>query len=148
MQQLVRMNLAQAVEQAGEQAANEAFRDFPAMRLDEFLKGAAVLVLHHHVHGFIGAEEIKHANHVRVRQAGQGAAFLEEALHAVAEGALVIGRDQRLDFPFAAQGEAVGQIFLDRDTIAFAVGRQIDDRKTAQRKLTGYRVFLQLVAGG
>ena len=74
-------------------------------------------------------------------------AFLEEAFHPVAEGALVLRRDQRLNFPLGAQGQAVRQVFLDRDAIAFAIGRQIDDRKPAERKLAGDRVFLQLVAG-
>jgi hypothetical protein len=59
----------------------------------------------------------------------------------------VLGRDDRLDFAFAAQGQAVGQVFLDRDLLALRIGGQIDDRKTAERKLAVYRVLLELVAG-
>jgi uncharacterized protein (TIGR00255 family) len=68
--------------------------------------------------------------------AGQRAAFLEKALHAVAEGwqmnsSGMIGRD----LPVLAQRQTVRQIFLDRDRYPLAVMRQIDDRKTAEREL-------------
>jgi len=148
MQQLVRMDLAQAVEQSREDAADEALGDLAAVRLDEFLQRAATFVFHDHVHRVVGAEEIEHANDVGVRKAGQGTPFLEEALHPVAKRPLMLGGDQRPDFPLAAQGEAVWKIFLDRDALVLGVGRQIDDRKPAERELARYRVFLDLEAIG
>ena len=46
-----------------------------------------------------------------------------------------------------AQGEAVGDI-PNRDPFVLGIGRQIDDRKPAERELARYRVFLDLEAIG
>ena len=83
-----------------------------------------------------------------MRQAGQGAAFLKKAFHAVAESADVIGGDDRFGFAFAPQSEAVGNVFLDRDLLAGRIPGEVHDGKTAERKLAVYRVLLQQVAAG
>ena len=93
MQQFVRVHLAQAVEHAGEHAAHEALGDMSLMFLNKLLQRPAVFVLHHHVNRFIGAKKIQHADHVWVRETGQGAAFLEKTLHSVAKCTQVFGRD-------------------------------------------------------
>lgn len=140
------MHLAQTVEHARENAANEALGNMSLVLLDKLLQRPAVLVLHDHVNGVVGTKEIQHADHVRVRQARQRPTFLEETLHAVAEGAEVFGRNHRLDVAAGAQGQAVRQIFLDRHLPALGVGRQIDDRKTAERKLAVDNVLFEGVA--
>jgi hypothetical protein len=62
------MHLAQAVEHLGKHVANEVLGHPGPVFLDQFLQGAAVLVLHDHVNRVVGAEEIQHADHVRVRK--------------------------------------------------------------------------------
>ena len=146
MQQLVRMHFAQAVEQLGEHVAQEILGDHRPVLLDQLLQCAPVLVFHHHVDGVVGAEKVEHPNDVGVRKACQRAPFLEEALHPVAEGGHVLVADQRADRAFAAQGQRVGQIFLDGDELAVLVGRQIDDGKPAQRKLAFDPVGVELEA--
>jgi hypothetical protein len=146
MQQLVRVHFAQAVEHAGEHAAHEALGNVTLVFLDELLQRPAMLVLHDHVNRVVGAKKIQHANHVGMRQAGQGAAFLEEALHAVAEGTEVFGGNDRVDFTARAQGQTVRQVFLDGNLAAGGVGGQIDNGKAAKRKLAVYCVLFQQVA--
>jgi hypothetical protein len=51
-------------------------------------------------------------------QAGQCAAFLEKALHAVAEGGQEFVRNIGRDLPLVAQRQRIGQIFLDRDAVS------------------------------
>jgi uncharacterized protein (TIGR00255 family) len=147
MQQLVRMHLAQAVEQFGEYVAQKILGDDGAVLLDEFLQRPALLVLHDHIDRVVGAEEVEHADHVRMRELGQCATLFEEALHAIAEGRHVLVRDHRFDFTLAAQGQTVGQVLLDRDEALARIAGQIDDRKPAQGELVLNAVFIKLVAG-
>ena len=101
------MDFTQAVEHAGEDAADETLGHVALMFLDVFLQRPAMLVFHDHVDGFVGTEEIEHSNYVRVGQAGQGSPLFEETLHAVAEGPKVVGADNRLDVSLAAQCQTV-----------------------------------------
>ena len=116
--------------------------------LDVFLQGPAFLVVHDHVNGLVGAEEVQHAHHVGVRELGERPSFLEEALHAtVAEGAGMLGGDVRRDFAFAAQGQAVGQVFLSatRRPSPSTAGKTMENRRA---KLPLDAVFVDLVPGG
>jgi hypothetical protein len=83
-----------------------------------------------------------------MREPRQRPALLEEALHAVAEGwQVLVGNDRRRLRP-RAQGQRVGQVFLDRDTLPLAVGSHIDDRKPAQGQLFLDAVFIELKPAG
>ena len=84
------------------------FGELVAVPLDVELQRAAAHVLHHHVAGLVGAEEILHAHHVRVRDHRERAALLEEALQAVAED---------------GQVGLVGELHLDRLRCAAAATR-------------------------
>ena len=131
MQQLVGMHLAQAVHKLHEHVADKVFLDFAAALDDVLLQAAPALVLHHHVNGFVGAEKIDHAHHVRMRDARQRAALLEKTLKAVTEQVLVLWRNGRHDLAIAAQRQAGRQVFLDRDRATIFIVGQIDDRKPA-----------------
>jgi hypothetical protein len=74
MQDLVGMNLAQAIEQLDEHAAQEGLAHGLLQPGDMPLQGFSLLVLHHHVDRVVGAEEIHHLHHVGVADPGQGAA--------------------------------------------------------------------------
>ena len=106
VQQLVRVHFAQPVQQLREHVADEVLLDRAAARLDVLLQRAAALVAHHQVDGLVGAEEIQHPHHVGVRQARERAAFLEEALHAVAEGREVLVGDRRQRVALACAARA------------------------------------------
>ncbi|EKE17309.1 MAG: hypothetical protein ACD_10C00508G0001, partial [uncultured bacterium] len=112
------MDFSQTIQHAGENAAHKAFGNVALMFLDELLQGAALFVFHDQIHGVVGPEEVQNADHVRVRQAGQGAAFLKKAFHAVTEGADVVGGDDWFGLASAAQSQAVGNVFLDRNLFA------------------------------
>ena len=71
MQEALRMDFAQAVEQAREHHADELLADIAAVLHHMLAQGAAAFVLHHHVDGRIGAEKIEHAHHIRMIEAGQ-----------------------------------------------------------------------------
>lgn len=142
--ELVRVHLAQAIEHAREHRADQHLLDLAAVLADVVVQGAAALELHDHVHRAVGAEEVEHPHHVRMHQLGERAAFLEEALHAVAEGEAVLLADLRFGLAFLAQGERVGQVFLDRHGHAMRVAREIDDREAAQRQLPLDAVLVEL----
>ncbi len=133
MQQLARMHLAQPVQQLGEGASQPALRQRRGRALQALLERAAALVAHRHVRGVVGAEKVQHPDHVRVRQRGEGAAFLEEALQAVAE-ARRVGRG--------------GRVLLDRHLRAVIGLRQVDVGEAAAREQAGQPVAGQLVPGG
>ena len=132
VQQLVGVDFAQAVHELDEHVADEVLLDFALALQDMLLQRAAALVLHDHVDGFVGAEEIDHAHHVGVRDPRQRAAFLEKTLESVAEQVQVLGRNGRHDLALAAQRQAGGQVFLDRHRRAVFVIGQVDDRKSAR----------------
>ena len=148
MQQALGMDFAQTVEQAREYVADEGFADGALVLADVLLQGAAAFVLHDHVHRVVGAEEVEHAHDVGMVQVGQGAAFLEKALHAMAKGRQVFLGDGRGDLPGAAQCQRIGQVFLDRHRLVVLVVGQIDDREAAERKLPRDAVAVELEAGG
>jgi hypothetical protein len=76
------------------------------------------------------------------------AAFLEEALHAVAERRQVLGRARADDVAFRAQHERRREVLLDRDRAAFLVEGSIDDREAAAADLPVDAVVEELVAAG
>ena len=65
VQELVRVHLAQPVQQMHEHVPDEALGHLVLAHLDLLLQRAPALVAHHHVHGLVGAEEIQHAHDVR-----------------------------------------------------------------------------------
>ena len=142
------MHLTQTVQHAGEHAAHEPLGQLAMVAPDMLLQGTAMLVFHHHVHRIVGAEKILHPHDVRVRQRGQGPAFLEKAFHAVAEGAQVVFGDDRAGLAMGTQGEGVGQVFLDGDFLAVRVASQVDDGKAAERELALDGVLFQRKAAG
>ena len=148
VQQAMRMDLTQAVEHLGEYVADEVLGHHRPIFLNQVLQRTPVLVLHDHVDGIVGTEEIEHPDDIGVREAGQGPPFFEETLHAVAEGRQVFFRNDRCRSSFAAQREGVGQILLDRDTLLFTVGRDVNDRKAAHGELMFDTVFVDLETGG
>ena len=79
---------------------------------------------------------------------GERAAFLEEALHPVAERREVLGRARAHDVALGAQHQRRRQVFLDRDRRAGLVERAVDDRKAAAADLPVDPVVQQLVAAG
>ena len=79
---------------------------------------------------------------------GERAAFLEKALHAVAERREVLGRARAHDVALGAQHQRRRQVFLDRDRRARLVERAVDDRKAAAADLPVDPVVQQLVAAG
>ena len=148
VQQLVRVHLAQAVQQMHEHVPDEALGHLVLAHLDLLLQRAAALVAHHHVHRLVRAEEVQHAHDVRVVDLRERAAFLEEALHAVAERRQVLGRRGAHDVALGAQHQRGRQVLLDRDRRAGLVERAVDDRKAAAADLPVDPVVQQLVAAG
>jgi hypothetical protein len=100
------------------------------------------------MHGFVGAEEIQHAHDVGVVDLGERAAFLEEALHPIAERRQVLGGGRANDIALGTQHERRRQVFLDGDRCARIVESAIDDRKAAAADLAINPVIEQLVSGG
>jgi hypothetical protein len=147
MQQPVCMHLAQAVEHLGEHVANEVLGDPGPVLLDQFLQGAPMLVLHHHVDRLVGTKKIQHPDHVGVRKAGQRPTFFEKAFHAVAESRQMIFADDRRRLSLTAQGQRIGQVLLDGDALSLRVDSDIDDRKAAQRKLVLDAILVELETG-
>ena len=132
--------------QPDENAANEAFRQAILFDLDVLLQGAAILVAHHHVHGFVGAEEIQHAHHVRMVDSRQRPALFKKAFHAVAEGRQIFdgaGADDVALHPHAERG---GHVFLDGDDFPVLIGGAIDNREAASTDLLFDAVIQQSVA--
>ena len=118
------------------------------LHLDLLLQRAPALVAHHHVDGLVGAEEIQHADDVGMVDLGERAAFLEKALHPVAERGEVLDRARAHDVALGAQHQRRRQVFLDRDRGAGLVERAIDDRKAAAADLPVDPVVQQLVSAG
>ena len=139
MKQLVRVHLAQAVQQQREHVADEFLLDRSAAQLDVLLQRTPALVAHDHVHGLVGAKEIQHAHHVGVRQARERAAFLEEAPHAVAERREVLLGDRRQRIALVSQGELARKVFLDRNRLIVFVVGEVDDRKPPQDRTLAMR---------
>ena len=129
------MHFAQAVQQLHEDLPDEALGHLVLAHLDLLLQRAAALVAHHHVDRLVRAEEIQHAHDVRVVDLGERAAFLEEALHPVAERREVLGRARADDVALGAQHQRRRQVLLDGDRTAGLVERAIDDRKAAAADL-------------
>ena len=148
VQQLVRVHLAQPVQQMHEHVPDEPLGHLVLAHLDLLLQRAAALVAHDHVHRFVGAEEVQHAHDVRVIDLRERAAFLEEALHAVPERRHVLGRRRAHDVAVGAQHERRRQVFLDRDRHAGFVERAVDDRETAAADLPVDPVVQQLIPAG
>jgi hypothetical protein len=101
---------------------------------DEILQGGALQVVHHHVDGFVLAEEIEHAHHRGVRDLRQRTAFFKEAFEAQAVQRELFGGHLGQQLPRRARGQGRRQVFLDSDLLAFGVERQIDHTKAAGRQ--------------
>ena len=148
VQQLVGVHLAQAVQQVRERAADPLLLDRAGLLVDVFLQRAAALVAHHEVHRLVGAEEIDHAHHVRMLQARERAAFLEEAFQAVAERREVFLRHHRRGMVGGAQRERRRQVFLDRHRRFLFVVREVHEREAARGDHPQHPVVLELKAFG
>ena len=112
--------------------------------LDMLLQRAAALVAHDEVDRIVGAEEVEHAHDVGVRKVRERAAFLEKALHPVAEGGGVLLRDVGVERAVGAQRERRRQVLLDRDRRVVFVVREVDERKAAVREHPQHAVVLEL----
>jgi len=85
VQHLVLVHDAQAAQHLVEQRADGGLAEHllgleVAGGDDEVLQGRALQVVHHHVDGFVLAEEIEHAHHGGVRNLRQRAALFKKAL--------------------------------------------------------------------
>ncbi|MCY1383486.1 hypothetical protein D9M69_716150 [compost metagenome] len=70
-----------------------------------------------------------------MRDLGERAAFLEEALEAEAVQGQLLGRHLRQQFARRARRQRRRQVFLDGDLLAFVVHREVDDAKAAGGQL-------------
>src|SRR4051812_29849592 len=148
VQELVRVHFAQPVQQLGEGPADPGLFHRAAVVHDVLLQRAAALVAHDEVDGVIRAEEVEHAHHVRMGQAGERAPFLEETLHAVAERRCVLFRHVRADGAVGAQHEGGRQVLLDRHRRVVLVVREVNEREAAVREHAQDAVVLELRAFG
>ena len=103
MQKLVRMHFAQAVQQMHEDVPDEALGHLVLPHLNLLLQRAAALVAHDHVHRFVGAKEVQHANDIRMIDLGERPPLFEKALHSVAERRQILDRRCANDIAFGAQ---------------------------------------------
>jgi hypothetical protein len=92
---------------------------------DEILQGGALQVVHDHVDRLVLAEEVHHADHRRVRDLRQRAAFLEEALESQAVERELFRRHLRRQVALRPRGERGREVFLDGDLLAFGVQREV-----------------------
>ena len=132
VQQPVGMDFPQAVHHLRKNPADEAFGQhvllfLAAVAQDMLLQRAARLVVHHHVNSLVRAEEVQHANDVRVIDRGQRPAFLEEALQADPVRIQVLGHHVGTQFARLALRQCGRHVFLDGDRVAVFVLRQIHD---------------------
>ncbi len=148
MKELVRVHLAQPVQQVHEHVAHEPLGHLVLAHLDLLLQRAPALVAHDHVDGFIGSKEIEHAHDVRVRDLRERAAFLEEALHSVTKRRHVLGGRCADDVAFRSKHERRRQVFLDRDGHARLVECPIDDRESAATDLPIDPIVEELIPAG
>jgi hypothetical protein len=133
VQHLVLVDDAQAAQYLVEQRTNRRFPKYfvtfeVARGDDEILQGIALQVIHHHVDGFVLAEEIEHRDDARVRYLGERAAFLEKALQAEPVERLLFRLDTGRQLARRALGERRRKVFLEGDELAFACLRR--DRPT------------------
>src|SRR5690606_1166155 len=151
VQQLVGMHFAQAIHDLGESLANEAlgydgFFPLFAPLKNVVLQRSARFIRHDHVDGLVGTEEVDHADHVRMKDARQGTALLEEAFETDAEDRQVFRCDQRNQLARLAQGQRARQIRLDGNLIARFILRQIDNTEAAGSNLLYNAVSVNIQA--
>jgi hypothetical protein len=132
VQHLVLMHDAQASQDLVEQAADGGFAKHlvtleVARGDDEVLQGVPLQVVHHHVDGFVLAEEVQHRDHARVADLREAAAFLEEALQAQAVQGELVGLDAGRQFARGALGQRRGQVFLQGHHAPVVVLGEVDD---------------------
>ncbi len=101
---------------------------------DEILQGRALQVVHHHINGFVLAEEVEHAHHRGVRDLRERAAFFKEAFEAEAVERELFGRNLGQQLSGRTRGQGRGQVFLDGHLLAFSIQGQIDHPKTTGRQ--------------
>ena len=142
------VHFAQAVQQVHEHVPHEPFRHLILTKLDLLLQRAAALIAHHHIDGFVGAEEVEHSHNVRMVDLGERAAFLEKAFHSISERGQVFRRTCAHDVAFGAQHQRCRQVFLDRHRGAGVVECAINDREATTADLAIDSIVEQLVTGG
>ena len=146
VQQAVRVQHRQALEQFREHGADEFFRQ-PPVALDVRAQVLAGLVVHHHVDGVVFAEEVGDAHDVGVLDLGERGGLFEETLDAVAEGGGRFAGERRHRHAVAARGLVRGQVFLDDHALVSArVDGEIDDAEAADAQNLGEAVVMQQVA--
>ena len=136
MQQLVRMHLAQAAADIGKYLADEGLADPAAFGVaagDVLLQRVARFVGHHHVDGLVGAEKIEHPHDVGVGDQGQRPPLLEKALQTDAKHRQIGLGNHGNELARLAQSQGAGQVFLDGDSVAFIVIRQVNNTEPAGR---------------
>ncbi len=131
VQETRRVDLADAVEEQGEQRLDRLLRR-EGVLLQPGLERLAVLVVHHHVAGAVGLEVAVDPDDVGMAEAGQRARLLEEAVQArlVVLGALRVG--QRDGAVVHARHVARGEVLLDRHVLLeVRVAREVGDAEPA-----------------
>ena len=126
VQHLVLVHDAQAAQDLVEQRADRRFAEhLVALQVargdDEILQGIALQVVHHHVDGFVLAEEVQHRDDARVRDLRERAAFFEEALQAEPVQRLLFGLDAGRQFARRALGQRRRQVLLQGHQMALGV---------------------------
>ena len=142
------MNFPQTIEKPREQPPNKAIGKVLSMFLNMKLQRAPAHVLHHHVHGLVGAEKIFHAHNIGMRNRCQRTAFLKKTFQAMAKyGKVFVRVDLHLGTGHA-DNQRGGQILLDRHRRTALVPRQIDNRKPARGQQLFNGVTVEAVTVG
>ena len=136
VQHLVLVHDAQPAQDLVEQAADRRFaKHLVTLQVargdDEVLQRVALQVVHHHVDGFVLAEEVQHRDHARVADLRQRAPFFEEALQPQPVQRLLVGLDARRQFAGGALGQRRRQVLLQRHQVAAC--RPRPDRRRRSR---------------
>ncbi|MNM92409.1 hypothetical protein D3C81_1047420 [compost metagenome] len=153
VQQLVDMHLAQAAHQVVEDLAHEMLAQHLGAALlpgrqHVLLQRLAQLVVHHHVDRGVLAEEIHHAHHAGMGNAGQRAALFKEILQAEPECRGVFLGHHGDQFARVAPRQRRRQVLLDRDRRAGFIGGQVDETEPPAGQLLYNTIVGQQRADG
>ena len=82
----MRVNFAQSIEQAQEQAAHETLSKVLFVGADMKIQRPPTHVSHNQINRFVGAKKVFDAHDVRMIDLREGAPFLKKAFHAMTKG--------------------------------------------------------------
>jgi len=140
VQHLVLVDDAQPAQDLVEQRADGGFAQYlfafqVARGDDEILHGVTLQVIHHHVDGFVLAEEIQHRDDARVRNLGERAPFFEETLEAQPVQRLLFRLHARNEFTRRTIGQGRRKIFLQGDKMTRFVFGEVHNAESASGDL-------------